>query len=79
MGTKKALVAVAHSMLTMVYHILTRREPFRELGGDYFDRRNVDDQRKSLVRKLESLGFSVTIAPLLPDPTISPRPPPREA
>lgn len=71
MGAKKALVAVAHTMLTMVYYILKRREPFRELGGDYFERRNVDDQRKSLVRKLESLGFSVTIAPLLPDPTIA--------
>ncbi len=35
MGAKKALVAVAHTMLTMVYHILNRREPFRELGGDY--------------------------------------------
>lgn len=71
MGAKKALVAVAHTMLTMVYYILKRREPFRELGGDYFERRNIDDQRKSLVRKLESLGFSVTIAPLLPNPTIT--------
>jgi transposase len=71
MGAKKALVAVAHTMLIMVYHILKRREPFRELGGDYFERRSIDDQRKSLVRKLESLGFSVTIAPLLPEPTIA--------
>ena len=66
MGAKKALVAVAHTMLIMVYHILKRREPFRDLGADYFDRRNVDDQCKRLVRNLESLGFAVTIEPLLP-------------
>ena len=52
----------------MVYHILNRREPFRELGGDYFERRNVDDQRKRLVRRLESLGFSVTTEPIVHTP-----------
>lgn len=71
MGKKKALVAVAHSMLIMVYHILSRREPYRELGGDYFERRNVDDQRQRLIRKLERLGLKVTVEPLTPDPSLT--------
>src|SRR5712692_8732346 len=36
-GKKRALVALAHTILLIVYHILTRREPYRELGGMYFD------------------------------------------
>jgi transposase len=71
MGKKKALVAVAHSMLIMVYHILSRHEPHRELGGDYFERRNADDQRQRLIRKLEGLGLKVTVEPLTPDPSLA--------
>ena len=61
MGKKKALVAVGHSMLVMVYHVLQTRTRYQELGGDYFDRRNVDKQRKRLIRQLESLGVKVTV------------------
>ena len=61
MGKKKALVAVGHSMLVMVYHVLQNRVGYQELGGDYFDRRTVDKQRKRLIRQLESLGVKVTV------------------
>jgi transposase len=61
MGKKKALVAVGHSILVMVYHVLQNRVGYQELGGDYFDRRNVDKQRKRLIRQLESLGVKVTV------------------
>jgi transposase len=61
MGKKKALVAVGHSILVMVYHVLQNRTSYQELGGDYFDRRNVDRQRKRLIRQLESLGLKVTV------------------
>jgi transposase len=61
MGKKKALVAVGHSILIMVYHVLQTRTQYQDLGGDYFDRRNVDKQRKRLIRQLESLGVKVTI------------------
>jgi transposase len=36
-GKKRALIAVGHSVLVMIYHILTKRTPYRELGGTYFD------------------------------------------
>lgn len=61
MGKKKALVAVGHSILVIVYHVLTNRASYQELGGDYFERRNVEKQRNRLIRQLESLGLKVTI------------------
>ena len=61
MGKKKALIAVGHSILIMVYYVLQNRTSYQELGGDYFDRRNVDRQRKRLIRQLESLGVKVTV------------------
>jgi transposase len=61
MGKKKALVAVGHSILVVVYHVLQKRTPYQDLGGDYFDRRNGDKQRKRLIRQLESLGLKVTV------------------
>jgi transposase len=61
MGKKKALMAVGHSILVMVYHMLSRRVSYAELGGDYFDRRDAESQGKRLVRRLESLGLRVTV------------------
>ena len=60
-GKNRALVAVGHSILVIIYHVLSRRESYSELGGDYFDKRNVEAQRKRLVRQLESLGLKVTL------------------
>jgi hypothetical protein len=45
----------------MVYHVLQNRVSYQELGGDYFERRNVGKQRKRLIRQLESLGVKVTV------------------
>jgi transposase len=64
MGKNKALVAVGHSILVISYHVLLKRESYEELGGDYFDRQNVQAQRTRLIRKLESLGLKVTVEEL---------------
>ena len=61
-GDKQAIVAVAHSILVIVYHVLTRKEPYRELGGDYFERRNPEARAKRLARQIEKLGYTVTLA-----------------
>jgi transposase len=61
-GDKRAIVAVAHSILVIVYHVLTRKEPYRELGGDYFERRNPEARAKRLARQIEKLGYTVTLA-----------------
>ena len=62
MPKKKALVAVAHTMLVIVYHLLNRRVAYAELGSDYVDRQQVERQRRRLVERLEGLGVKVTIA-----------------
>jgi transposase len=61
LGKKKALVAVGHSILVIIYHVLKERASYQDLGGDYFDRQNVEALRSRLIRKLESLGVKVTI------------------
>jgi transposase len=61
-GDKRALVAVAHSILVIAYHVILRKEPYRELGGDYFERRNPQGTARRLARQIERLGFQVTLA-----------------
>jgi transposase len=63
-GHKKAIVAVAHAILVIIYHVLKHRVPYRELGADYFDKLNVTYIKRHHVRRLESLGFKVTLQPL---------------
>lgn len=60
-GAKKAIIAVAHTLLTIIYHVIARREPYRELGADYFDRQKPTVTANRLVRRLRRLGFAVTI------------------
>jgi hypothetical protein len=61
MGKKKALGAVGHSILVIAYHVVQTRTTYQDLGGAYFERRNVATQRKRLIRQLESLGVKVTV------------------
>ena len=61
-GPKRAIVAVAHSMLVAGYHMLARDEPYRDLGPDYYVRR-VDPEvaTRRLVTQLERLGHTVAL------------------
>ncbi|MDF2652781.1 MAG: Transposase family protein, partial [Paenibacillus sp.] len=61
-GGRKAAVAVAHAIMKIAYHLLTRNEDYRDLGADYFEKRQQDLIVKQSVRRLENLGFTVTIA-----------------
>lgn len=62
-GSKKAVVAVAASMLTAVYYMLRDHAPYRDLGAAYFDRRDQTKMANRLRRRLEDLGFSVQMQP----------------
>lgn len=62
-GKKRTIVAVAHTMLIIAYHILKRGCPYQELGGDYFDRLDARGLQKRLVNRLTNLGFKVTLTP----------------
>lgn len=63
-GRKKALVAVGHSILVIVYHVLMRKQSYQELGGDYFEKHQRETYCHRLVRQLESLGMRVTLEEL---------------
>jgi len=54
-GKKRAIVAIARSMLASTWHILTHRQPYQELGGDYFDQRKKEAKVSYLTRQLEKL------------------------
>jgi transposase len=61
-GKKRAIVAIAHSMLVSAWHMLTYQQPYQELGGDYFDERKKEATVSYLVRRLEKLtGGSVNV------------------
>ena len=60
-GKKRALVAVAHSMIIAIWHILADGESYKDLGYDYFDQRDKDALARRMTRRLEALGYKVTI------------------
>jgi transposase len=62
-GRKKALVAVAHSMLVIFYHMLKNGTKYTDLGPDFFDRLEPQRLTRYYVKRLESLGHRVTLEP----------------
>ncbi len=56
-GGKRALIAVAHSMLIAIYHVL-RGEPYRDLGGDYYNQFNRERKIEGHLMKLKKLGWT---------------------
>jgi transposase len=63
-GAKKAIGALAASILTTVYHMLISGELYHDLGPDHFDRRGKAAQTRRLVTRLQNLGYAVHITPL---------------
>jgi transposase len=62
-GKKKAVVSVGHTLLVIVYYVLTRHEEYHELGGNYFDERDKQAVTRRLVQRLEKLGYEVSLQP----------------
>jgi transposase len=62
-GPKKAILAVAASILTAAYHILKNGTTYHELGADHFAHRDKARIAKHLIRRLEDLGLSVEVKP----------------
>jgi transposase len=61
-GKKRAIVAVAHTMIVIIWHILAYGQPYQELGADYYDQRKKESKMNYLIRQLEKLtGGSVSI------------------
>ena len=63
LGKKKALVALGHTILRIIYHMLLHKKPYVELGADYLERfrQNREKRREAeLIRQLEAKGFTVS-------------------
>jgi transposase len=60
-GGKRAALAVAHTILVIAYHMMAREQTYADLGGNYFDERDRRQVERRLVRRLEGLGYTVTL------------------
>jgi transposase len=63
-GVKKATVAIAHAIIVIAYNIIAKKLPYHEFGADYFDRLNEAYIKHNFIKRLESLGYEVTLKPL---------------
>jgi transposase len=63
-GKQRAIMAVAHSIMVSVFHMLTRREPYHELGARYFDERRRHYTVDRLAQRIERLGYRVHLEPV---------------
>ncbi len=54
-------MAVAHSILVIAYYVIQRQEPYRELGANYFDQQRPEATTNRLVKRLENLGYQVSL------------------
>ncbi|MFJ9352928.1 IS110 family RNA-guided transposase [Streptomyces mirabilis] len=63
-GPMRALVAVEHSIITAIWHMLTDNVPYQELGGTYFTQRDPERSTRRAINTLNQLGYTVTLNPL---------------
>jgi transposase len=75
-GSAKAVMALAHHMITVIYQVLSRSEVYIELGGDFYDQRNKPKVVARLLQRLSRLGFYAELRPIEPTPTLEATPPP---
>ena len=61
LGKLKAAMAVAHSLLVIIYHVLRDKRPYSDLGADYFDKLDTTRLQQHHISRLEQLGFTVTL------------------
>jgi transposase len=62
-GKKRALIALGHTILVIVYTLLTRKQPYQDLGAAYVDSLEQQRVERRLVRRLERLGYRVSLQP----------------
>ena len=62
-GKRRAVMAVAHSVLVIVYHVVREKKSHQELGAAYFDRLDTQRTQRYYVQRLEQLGYAVELSP----------------
>jgi transposase len=58
---KKALIALAHTLLVSIYHMIKKKEPYKELGADYLENLYKARTIKNLKKRIESFGYTVEL------------------
>ena len=66
LGRQKALVALQHSLLIAVWHMLTHDIDYQDLGADYFTQRDPQAAMRRITRQANALGFTVRFDPIEP-------------
>jgi transposase len=64
MGAKKAIIAVASSMLSSIYYMLLRNQPYQEVSSGHFDQAEIKYTLRKLTRRIEALGYKVDVQPM---------------
>ena len=64
-GKKRAIIAMAHASMVRVFHKLSHKEPYRELGTHYFDEQRQPCTIDRLTRRIEYLGYRVHLEPVV--------------
>lgn len=62
-GKKRAAVALGHTLLIIIYHVIAENKAYEELGGDYLEQLDRQGKERRLIRQLEKLGFEVSLTP----------------
>jgi hypothetical protein len=65
-GPKKAALAAAHRILIIAWHIIQDGTEYKELGGNHYDRLHPDRSARRLIKRLEQIGFQVTVKQTVP-------------
>ena len=63
-GKKRAIMAVAHSIVVSAFHMLSRNESYHELGANYFDEHRREHLVDRLTQRIERLGYRVSLEPV---------------
>ena len=63
-GHKRALMAIAHKLIRLIHRLLSRKEPFKDLGEAFLDKREKTVKVDKLSRRLQALGYRVTLEPI---------------
>src|SRR5688572_1932555 len=63
-GEQKAIMALAHQLITIIFHIVKEGTVYKELGAGHFDLRNKPKATRKLVERLHKLGYHVTLQPI---------------
>ena len=60
-GKKRAIMAVAHSILVIAYHLIKSKEPYHDLGSDYLDKHKSQATAKRLIHRLNEMGYNINL------------------